>query len=233
MSKHNTTPASLLWSLGLESISLEERTTINDRPVERLITEDPVLAGMGGACVFAYQAPIPHRLESFLERSGESADQLQTNNPSLIAECKAILAMPTPTYLALFSASLKARLTSDEFEAVVQHEYGHVHHRHLERQSEGTYEEFIGREMEADDYSVKNGPGGAEALLTGLEKCLKFGAEQHVLWNGGASNGFIRKLIDSDIVDAVTIKFVTMEYRTIHARRFKTLQQLIAQKNKA
>lgn len=212
---------SQLWSLGLEA------EMINNRHVEKLVTNDPVLAGMGGACVFIYTAAMKAKAEKFLKAAQDGDERVTlTNNPTLIQELQEVVKNPPDTYLALFSTALRERCTPGEFEAVVQHEYGHVNHRHLEGMRFGGYDEFITNEKEADNYAVTKGQANIDDMINGLEKAMKFGAEQAVLWQAGVSNSFIRKLFDSQIIDAMAVKFVTRMSRSMHGARFKTLEAL-------
>lgn len=210
-----------LWSIATEG------EAVNSRNVEKIITADPVMAGMGGACVFIYTAAMAGKVRKFLD-SDESSDDgaLRTNNPDLIKDLKLISEFPSDnTYLACFSTKLKEMLTPEEFEAVVQHEYGHVFHRHLEKtQWFETHETFLKREEEADNHATKS--ADPLVMISALEKCMKFGAEQAVLWGQGASGNWLRKLLDTDIIDAMTIKQTLVQARLLHGRRFKTLQAL-------
>jgi hypothetical protein len=210
-----------LWSIATEG------ETVNSRNVEKIITADPVMAGMGGACVFIYTASMANKVKSFLESNGASDDaELRTNNPDLIKDLKIISEFsPQNTYLACFSTKLKEMLTPEEFEAVVQHEYGHVFHRHLEKtQWFETHETFLKKEEEADNHASKT--ADPLVMISALEKCMKFGAEQAVLWQQGASGNWLRKLLDTDIIDAMTIKQTLVQAKLLHGRRFKTLQAL-------
>lgn len=216
-----------LWSIATEGVD------VNNRNVEQLITADPVMAGMGGACVFRFTGQMLQKVNSFLE-SGSDADDatLRTNNPDLIKDLKAISGMRAgmDSYLACFSTKLKEMLTPEEFEAVVQHEYGHVFHRHLERtQYFETHETFLRKEEEADNHASKS--ADPLVMISALEKCMKFGAEQAVLWGHGASGNWLRKLLDTDIIDAMTIKSTMVQAKALHGRRFKTLQALKKQMN--
>jgi hypothetical protein len=225
---------SQLWSLGLEPNLRPalEAEMINKRHVELLLTDDPVLAGMGGACVFVFARPMLEKAKDFLRAvEGGYVDATTTNNPSLLPEIKKVVEYPPDVYLALFSSKLKASMSQGEFDAVVQHEYGHVNHRHLEQQRWGGYHEFITHEKEADNYAVTAGGAKVEDMITGLEKAMHFGAEQAVLWQQGASNSFIRKLLDSDIIDAATVKFAVRQARMMHGARFTTLKKLKAQRD--
>lgn len=234
--KSTITPVALQWSIAQEAATSVD---INNRDVHTLITNDPVMAGMGGACVFKLEDGYVARIKDWLQDQGHgrrSFDEtkLRTNNPTLIKELEEILTMRSGlhSYLACFSTGLKAQLTPDEFEAVKWHEYGHVKGRHLEGFRFGGYHEFITNEKEADAYAVEKGPG-AQAMITGLEKAMKFGAEQAVLWQQGASGGFLRKLIDSGIVDNLTIKWTIMQNKALHQARFTELQKVIKAQKQA
>jgi hypothetical protein len=221
---------SSLLGRALFSVATEE--VINGREAQSYISEDPVLAGMGGACVFIYQPFVRQRCINFLLSVEKHPDEARsTNNPSLVKEIKDIVKIPSGVNLMLFSKALKDMLSAAEFEAVYQHECGHIHHRHNETPTSGTHEEFIQRELEADQYSVDQ-TGDPEALMTGLEKCLRFGTQQAALWEHGTSDSYIRRLIDSDIIDAFTFKKVYLMGKALHKKRFDTLERLVKAKKK-
>ncbi|WP_144106763.1 hypothetical protein [Paraburkholderia sp. BCC1886] len=218
-----------LLGFALSSIALEE--VINGRQASTHFTDDSVLAGSGGACVFVFSQMCKLRCGVFLREHKDGIQQArESNNPGLVKEIGQVIKTPADTYLMLFSNELRSRLDAAEFEAVYQHECGHIYHRHLEQRQQGTYDEFISRELEADAHAVKTVDPGV--MMSGLEKALTFGTEQQVLWSQGTSNSFIRKLFDSDIIDALTFKTVYAMNKAAHIRRFKTLEALKKQKNK-
>jgi hypothetical protein len=215
-----------LWSIATEG------EDVRNRNVEKLITSDPVMAAMGGACAFIFTKAMSMKARSFLEEyNGQEDAELRTNNPDLLKDLKTISQYPTEnTYLTVFSTKLQEMLTPEEFEAVVQHENGHVFHRHLEKtQWVETHDTFLNKEEEADNHATKD--IDPSIMISALEKCMKFGSEQSVLWSHGASDSWIRKLMDTDILDAMTIKKAMVLAMAVHGRRFKTLQRLKKQRD--
>jgi hypothetical protein len=217
--------ASLRWSLGLEEI-------VNGRQVATLTLDDPVLAAYGGACAMKYEPRAAEHVKRYLEtHDGKTADEQQTNNPSLLKDLHKLATLQAPTFLIMMSTELRSRLTQEQYEAVMEHERGHVHHGHNEEAPDGTHEQFIRREKEADAYAASK--TSAQAMIEGLEIALKFGAEQQTLWASGMTSPFIRKLYEQDAIDRKTLKQVLIQNRAAHIERFHELQRLIKEKNKA
>jgi hypothetical protein len=86
-----------------------------------------------------------------------------------------------PYYAILISTEVKALLTTDELEAIIAHEEGHIACGHLKpsrlknvKISNGIVDDKS-MELEADAYAAKKlGAGGAKRLSNALGKVVKF-----------------------------------------------------------
>lgn len=139
-----------------------------------IYTKDNTIKVMGGAvCSFIGSVSI----EAFMRLDLRKKENRDDKN--CIKELRCCLNMD----VIIVHEELKSILTDEELCAVIAHEEGHIHYRHIEKTQAGEVETVninsvevinsISYELEADAYAVSK--TSKEAMKNAFIKCLKFG----------------------------------------------------------
>ena len=186
-------------------------------------SNDPIISLCGGACTFNNQEAIIRNVEIFL---GNPDDVIaaNTNNPTLIDECKQVRDTPPKTPVIIFHNDLIKVLSTDEQKAILYHELGHIHHEHNKKDSEGRAGSFMEMELEADQYAINE--VGPKILHSALEKCLSFAGKYSLISVKETAPSFIKKLLSTGVINRYMIGNIYKTNKKFHDERFKTLERL-------
>jgi hypothetical protein len=85
----------------------------------------------------------------------------------------------------IYSKGLEKIMTIEQFEAIFDHEEGHLHHNHLELLDPNVKAILDNQEaeMQADEYALKR--NSQEVYLSALANVMAFAAAYHITSNGG------------------------------------------------
>ena len=202
-----------------------------------LVTSDPSIAAAGGACTFVLNPDMKRackrRLDAF--RNAEDKEAL-SNNPDLLKELEFISNLEENSSVILFSKFLKERLTSAEYQALYDHEVGHIVNKDTDVDSDKinktrTTIESSDIEIAADKYSYsRNDP---RDLKKALEKAISFCGEGHTATTNdltkinskSAAAKFFNMMVDSTY--NFKVKSISESTKRLHARRLKALDRVI------